>query len=93
MAGKLTEEIKEAIKNDQGRIVDVAAKYGVSISTVSKLRPVRRKHVSDSETDAIWGEMLMKVPTRETAERYRISIETVHAVRKRAYAALLKGVE
>lgn len=89
MIAKLSAETIHQIRNSKGRVVDVASRLGVSIATVSRYRPVRRKHLTDAEQDQIITEWLCGIPTKDTAGRFGIIRQTIHAVRQRSMAALL----
>lgn len=91
MIAKLNPELIQQIKASTGRVVDVAAHLGVGITTVSRYRPVRRKHLSDAEQDQVITEWLSKIKTKDTAKRLGVTKQTIHAVRRRAMSALLKG--
>lgn len=88
MSTKLPQDVIDQIKASTGRIVDVAARFGVSIHTVSKYRPVRRKHLSDAEHDQIIAEWLSGIPTKDTAARLGVTMQTVQNARRRAMAAI-----
>lgn len=90
MSTKLPQAVIDQIKASTGRIVDVAARFGVSIHAVSKYRPVRRKHLSDAENDQIIAEWLARIPTKDTAERLGVTIQTIQNARRRAMTSLCK---
>lgn len=89
MSTKLPQAVIDQIKASTGRIVDVAARFGVGIHAVSKYRPVRRKHLSDAETDQIIAEWLARIPTKDTAERLGVTSKTIQKARRRAMAAIV----
>jgi DNA-directed RNA polymerase specialized sigma24 family protein len=88
MTPKLDSETITAIRTSRDGVCETARRLGVSVSTVSKYRPRRRKHLNHIERDAVFLEFLAGVPTAETARRYGICRETVQTIR-RAGAKLL----
>jgi uncharacterized protein YjcR len=88
---KLAPEIIEQIQTSPDRVIDIAARLGVSVASITRYRPTRRKHLSDLERDQIVMEWLSKVPTKETAKRLGVHVETIQKARRRATADLLKG--
>ena len=62
----------------------LADRLGISMATVCKYRPSRRRHVNDAETDQIILEWLAQIPTRDTA------IQTIQTARRRVMADLIR---
>lgn len=90
MKGKLAPEIIDQIRASTGRLIEVAARFNVSTATITKYRPTTRGHLSDAERDQCVMEWLSHVPTRDTAARLGVHVETVQRARRRAMADLLR---
>ena len=70
----------------------LADRLGISMATVCKYRPSRRRHVNDAETDQIILEWLAQIPTRDTATRLGVTIQTIQTARRRVMADLIREI-
>ena len=84
MKTKLTAGIIEQIRSATGTVKQVAERFAVSVSTVSKYRPVRRSHLTEAEQDQVIQEWLSHVPTRDTCERLNVHRHTLYKIRRAA---------